>query len=184
MKFAGSFLLLMILLYLHSSAFAQIKKNSDSSVHNEGLKNESTVFSIPDPIGWVNDFANMLTVDEIYRLDSIISQYEKKTTVQIAVVTLNTKFDNGEQFEDYGLMLANKWGVGQKEKNNGIVIAISRELRRVRIYNGYGIENIITDSETMEIIDQIFIPHFRNGDYFKGIQLTILELIRKLEEKD
>ena len=126
----------------------------------------------------------MLTEDEIYKLDSIITQYENKTSVQIAVVTLNTKFDNREQFEDYGLMLANKWGVGQKEKNNGIVIAISLELRGVRIYNGVGIENIITDSETKEIIDEIFIPHFRNGDYFKGIQLTILELIRKLEEKN
>ena len=75
-------------------------------------------------------------------------------------------------------------GSRQKNKNNGILIAISMDLKRVRIQNGLGIEKIITNSETKQIIDEIFIPNFQKGEYFTGIQSTILELIKKLEEKD
>ena len=86
-------------------------------------------------------------------------------------------------FQSYTLLMFRTWGVGTKEKNNGILIVIAPALRQIRIQNGYGIEKIITNEETKTIIDKNFIPHFREQKFYQGTREGILAMIRLLEKK-
>jgi uncharacterized protein len=178
-----NFIFLFVFLLLCATGCGQVK-NNDSKSRQDEVSIAELNQQIPATRGWINDFANILADDEIKKLDSIVSNYEKKSTVEISVVTLDSTYTTGDNFDNYSLVLALKWGVGKKEKNNGILIAMSPDLRRIRIRNGFGIENIVSNAETQQIIDEISLPQFRNGLFYEGLKLTILELIKKLEEKD
>jgi uncharacterized protein len=81
------------------------------------------------------------------------------------------------------LRIANAWGIGQKGKNNGVMVGISRGYRQVRIQNGYEIEKVLTDVETKQIIDTAFIPRYREGDYFEGTFQGLKTLMMTLEKR-
>jgi uncharacterized protein len=137
---------------------------------------------VPQATGFINDFVQLFTHDEIKTLDSLVSTFENATTVEIAVATVNSVMVKEQDFEDYTLVMSRTWGVGKKDKNNGILIVISPDLRRMRIQNGYGIENILSDAETEYIIDNSFIPKFKEGKYFEGTRDGIIAIIAKLKQ--
>ncbi len=133
------------------------------------------------PTGWTNDFEHILTVEQVVYLDSLIGNFENETSVEIAVVTLDTSVVDKTGFEAFVKNLSNEWAVGKKSLHNGIVIGISAGLKKIRIQNGYGIEPKLSDKETKRIIDEIMIPEFRKAGYFEGIEKTILAIISKLK---
>jgi len=139
--------------------------------------------SLPKARGWTNDFENLFTIQEQTNLDSIISEYEKKTTIEICIVTIDTMFTTKEDFDDFVLHIHNTWGVSRKAKNNGIVVGISKAYRQMRISNGYGIEDLLSEEETKQIIDNDFIPLFKQSDYYGGTLNGLQALMRKLNEK-
>jgi uncharacterized protein len=139
--------------------------------------------SLPKPKGWTNDFEYLFTFEEQTTLDSIISEYKKKTSIEICIVTIDTTFATKENFDDFVLHIHNIWGVGEKVKNNGIVIGISAGYHQMRISNGFGIENLLSDEETKQIIDNDFIPLFKKSDYYGGTLNGLQALIKKLNEK-
>lgn len=139
--------------------------------------------SLPKPLGWINDFENLFSGSQEKVLDSIIKDFEKKTTVEIAIVTLDSNMVDYSDFNDFIVEIHNHWGIGKKYKNNGVVIGISAAYRRIRISNGYGIERILTDVETKSIIDNYILPHFKNGDYFGGTLSGLNSLIGKLNKE-
>jgi uncharacterized protein len=134
----------------------------------------------PQLVGYVNDFGGILTEEQKRELTLIIEQQEKETTDQIAVVTL-TSLEPYDNLDDYSLDLANFWGIGQKGKSNGILIAIATGLKKIRIQNGYGIETRLTDVETKRIIDEIMIPAFRRGNYYEGLVKALESIKKELE---
>jgi uncharacterized protein len=136
--------------------------------------------SLPEPIGYVNDFEDILSQAQENYLDSMISEYDKKTTIQISLITIDTSMTSRNDFDDYILQMANHWGVGEKGKDNGIAIGISKGYRTMRIQNGYGIEKLLSDSETKNIIDTAFIPSFKKGEYFEGIVNGLKAIMNKL----
>ena len=147
------------------------------------IKFDSSDFKRPyklHPSGWVNDFERILMPREIFILDSIIDNFEKETTIEIAVVTVDSFYTDKDNFDSAITNLGRTWGVGKRNKNNGIVIGISTELRRIRISNGYGIESKISDTDTKTIIDKVIIPEFRQANYFVGIKNGLLALMDKL----
>lgn len=79
--------------------------------------------------------------------------------------------------------IAQTWKIGKAEKDNGILIGISKGYRRIRIQNGNGIEKIITDEETKKIIENYFIPEFKKGEYYKGTLNGLREIINVLKSK-
>lgn len=135
----------------------------------------------PKAVGFINDFEGIFSEKEVAVLDSIVSDCEAKTGMEIAVVSLNSSYTTKEEFDDYTLQLTNHWGVGKKDLDNGILIGISSELRKLRIQNGNGIEKILSDAETQMIVDSVFIPNFKENAYFKGTKEGILAIIEKLE---
>jgi uncharacterized protein len=136
---------------------------------------------IPAPRGWVNDFEHLFTSREEQTLDSLLALFEKQTTNQIALVTLDSNYTSADAFDDFIISLHNAWGVGLKGKNNGIVVGISAQLRRIRISNGVGIEARLSDAATARIIDEIMIPEFKKGAYFTGILNGLTAIIAKLQ---
>lgn len=139
--------------------------------------------NLPKPHNWTNDYENLFSNEEETKLNQIISDFEKETSVEIAIVTIDTFKVSKEKFEDLSLHIARTWGVGKKEKSNGILIAISKGYRQIRIQNGDGIALILSDEETAEIIQNQFFPYFKKEDYFEGTQAGILKLIGLLRKR-
>ncbi len=137
--------------------------------------------SVPKRIGHTSDYEKIYSAKEIKILDSIIADFEKKTTIQIAIVTIDTSMVDEKDMENWTLKVLNTWGVGQKDKNNGILVGISKGYRHMRIENGYGIESVLTDQETKQIIDADFIPYFKEAKYFEGTLNGLKALMKKLE---
>ena len=103
-----------------------------------------------------------------------------KTTIQIAIVTLDSSYVAEEEFDYFITALGNAWGVGQKNKNNGIMIGVSASLRRIRISNGYGIEAKLSDNETKKIIDEIVLPEFKERNYYTGLKKGLAAIMIKV----
>lgn len=101
-------------------------------------------------------------------LDSLFETIQKNTSIQAALATIDSAVLGNLTIEDYALNMLRTWGVGEKEKNNGILVIIAPDIHRMRVENGYGIEKYLSDEETKEIIDTVFIPHFKENEFFPG----------------
>ena len=123
--------------------------------------------TFPSSQGYVSDFAGLLSPASKAQLEARLSQLEKETTVEIAVVTIKSL--EGHSVEDYASRLFEQWGVGKKGKDNGVLFLVAAEDREVRIEVGYGLESVITDGRAGRILDNDVVPHFKNGDYETGI---------------
>jgi uncharacterized protein len=152
----------------------------DSIAEKLSLSRQIFWDSLPQPTGYVNDYEFLYTVREKAILDSIIADFDKTTTNQIMIITLDSTMTTSDGLDDLTFRIANRWGVGQKGKNNGVTIGISRDYRKMRIDVGYGIDGILTDDATKEIIDNFFIPDFKKADYFEGTLNGINAIIKKL----
>lgn len=138
---------------------------------------------IPDPVGLVSDYASIFSGKQVYHLDSVIHIHEKNTTNQLAVVTLDLDsaiISSTQKFEEFSLALFRQWGIGQKGKNNGVLLLISPNLRRVRIEVGYGLETKLTNEEAKAIIDKIIVPEFRKADFFAGTVSAVDQIIKEI----
>lgn len=132
--------------------------------------------SFPSPQGYVNDFANVLDADSRTRLNDVITGLEKKTTAEIAVVTVNSL--EGMTVEEYANRLFQKWGIGKKGKDNGLLVLICPPERKMRVEVGYGLEGVITDGLAGSVIRNSFTPAFKQGEYGKGTVEGVTQLAR------
>lgn len=134
---------------------------------------------IPFLTGRVTDNAQMLTTETHKLLTDSLKMHEIRTTNQVVVLTVPTL--DGESIEDYANRVFNEWKLGQKEKNNGVLIIVVPNDRRMRIEVGYGLEYILTDLTANRIIQHIMTPKFKNGEYDGGITDGALAVISILE---
>jgi len=153
----------------------------DSSQRNR--VDDSTRY-IPQSIGWVNDFVHLFSKRETESLDSLVATYEKRTTNEISVATIDSSMMGPIDFDRYTLLMLRNWGIGKKGKNNGILIVIAPGMRRIRIQNGYGIEKVLTNEQTKTIIDENITPYFKEGKFYQGTREGILTIISKLDKKN
>ncbi|MEZ4805313.1 MAG: TPM domain-containing protein [Bacteroidia bacterium] len=138
--------------------------------------------SIPEPLGWVNDFEHLFTQKQLKSLDKLLSDNERKTSNEIAVITIPSNAVSKVNFDSTVLEIAKAWGIGKKVKNNGILIGISKGHRLIRICNADGITKLLSDSETKLIIETVFIPNFKKEDYFLGTFSGIQSLIKTIDK--
>jgi uncharacterized protein len=130
---------------------------------------------------WVNDFENVLTENQIQVLDSIIRDFEARTTNEIVLVTVKD-IGNSPKMVDYAVELGNRWGVGKKDQENGLIILFSRTMREAFLATGYGTEKILKDEICKAIIDSTMVPFFKEEDYFGGLKAGLLECIKRWEK--
>jgi len=108
-------------------------------------------------------------------LNKKLADFEEQTTNQIAVLIIPTL--EGDNLEDYSIRLADKWKIGQKGKDNGVILLIVKQDRKIRIEVGYGLEGVLPDGLAGEIILKNIAPHFRRGDFYNGIQEGVSKII-------
>lgn len=115
----------------------------------------------------VYDYINLLSPEQKQSLESKLIRYADSTSTQIVCVIIGTT--QGEDISLLGAKWGQQWGIGQKGKDNGILITLAKDDRRVDINTGYGIEYRITDRMAHQIINRIMIPEFKNENYYAGL---------------
>lgn len=118
----------------------------------------------------VYDIANVLSHGEEASLEQKLRQYNDTTSTQIVIILDNSL--DGTPISHYTVELAQNWGIGQKGKDNGILIYAAMEDRKIRIETGYGIEYLLTDALSRRIIEKVIKPHFKVENYYQGLDLT------------
>ena len=121
----------------------------------------------PNPPRLVNDFAGMLAPDEEEALERKLVAYDDSTSSQITIVTINNL--NGYDVSDYAFKLGDAWGIGRAQKNNGILILVAKEERKMYIATGYGLEGALPDALAKRIIETILKPNFQQSRYYQGL---------------
>lgn len=122
--------------------------------------------SAPTTSIYVQDYANVLSTQTENYINSLGADLDKKTTAQITVVTIPSL--EGASIDEYALDLFRTWGIGDKTKNNGVLMLIAVNDHKSRIEVGYGLEGALNDGLTGKIQDQYMIPYFKNNNYNQG----------------
>lgn len=133
----------------------------------------------PDPPRLVNDLAGVLTAEQAAMLEAKLVEFNDSTSTQIVVVTVPTL--QGYDKNQFAYTIGEKWGVGQKGKNNGAVILVKPktpgEKGEASIQTGYGLEGVVPDAIAKRIVENEMIPAFREGDYYAGIDAAVNTMI-------
>lgn len=115
----------------------------------------------------VNDFARMLAPSQVNSLENKLRQYQRETSTAIVIVTESSL--EGDDAFDYSNRLAHGWGIGTADNDNGILIYVAKNDRKIQIQTGYGAEGFLPDAMAKRVIDNIISPAFRQGDFYKGL---------------
>jgi len=126
----------------------------------------------------VSDYDSVFNKEERRELGNLIYDYNIETTKQIVVVTIDS-LHSYKDIQKFATDLANYWGVGTNEDNNGLTLVLCKPERQIGIATGLGTERILTDSICKTVIDSVMIPKFREGDFYSGMKGGVVELIKK-----
>ena len=134
----------------------------------------------PSPPKLVNDLAGMMSADEVARLEQKLVAYDDSTSTQIVIVTVNNL--DGNEIAQYAYTLGDAWGVGRTQKDNGVVILLSKETHGVTIATGRGMEGPVPDAYSRRIIDNIMVPQFKQGNFYSGALKGIVSAGEQLSQ--
>jgi len=138
--------------------------------------------SYPNPSGFVNDFANLYSSDFRINLERNLSDFEATSSAQLAVVTIKSL--EGMDIETYAVELFKNWGIGKKDEDNGLLLLIAKDERKIRIEVGYGLEPYITDGRAGEIIRNQISPQFKQENYEAGTLAAVEKVKTYILDKD
>lgn len=130
---------------------------------------------VPYLMGRVNDYADILSSRTISELNSELKYFEDSTSNQVVVLTINNL--GGANLEEYSVKVAETWKLGQKGKDNGVLLLVVKDDRKIRIEVGYGLEGTLTDALCSVIIQREILPKFRNGDYNSGVKAGVASIL-------
>ena len=139
----------------------------------------SFAFHLPQPTGYVNDFADILT--DTAGLESELRMYEQNTTIEIAVITVGSLPPDQTLFS-YGVELFEEWDIGKEGDDNGILVLVNKEHaqgNRMRIELGYGIQGYITGAEAGQVLDNA-LPYYESDDYQTAVEIILNGLSEEL----
>lgn len=134
--------------------------------------------TFPELTGRVVDTANLLSPEQEKAIDDKLAALEAQSQRQLVVVTIPDL--GGYEIADYGFRLGDHWGIGDKERDDGVLLIIAPNERKVRIEVGYGLEGIMTDALSGRIIRNDIIPRFKAGDYPGGISAGVDAIVKQL----
>jgi len=145
------------------------------------LESASAAVESPKPEGWVTDRAGFLDVTTRNQLERLLAEVERKSGVEIAVVTLPTLA--GRSVEEVAVELFQAWGIGKKGKDEGVLLLVARNERKIRIEVGYGLEGTIPDGLAGEIIRDTITPRFRQGRFAEGIETGVRQIVETIAKE-
>lgn len=133
------------------------------------------------PQSWVNDYAGVFSNAEANALERKLNEFEYRSSTQIFIVTLND--NGGYPVSDLAPRIGEAWGVGQRGKDNGLLLILDMQDRDVFIATGYGLEEFIPDAIASRIVQAELIPNFKNGNYYAGVDAAVDVMISLLDGK-
>ena len=131
------------------------------------------------PIGRVVDQTGILSSDQVARLTQTLKDFEDRKGSQIAVLIVSTTAP--ETIEQYSLRVVEQWKLGRKKIDDGALLIIAKDDRKLRIEVGYGLEGVLNDATAKRIIDEIITPRFRNSDFDGGIEAGVARMISVID---
>jgi uncharacterized protein len=140
-----------------------------------------TAAKFPPLTGRIVDEANIIDATIEANISNRLADLERKTSDQLVVVTINSL--NSYDIADYGYQLGRTWGIGQKDKNNGVLLIVAPHERKVRIEVGYGLEGTLTDAIANNIIQKTMLPLFRREEFSTGIYAGVQQIIGVLSHE-
>jgi uncharacterized protein len=133
----------------------------------------------PKPDRYFNDYAGVVSKEAARRFNEQLAQFERDTSDQV-VVAVFPKMQSDSDIADYTQRVAQAWGVGQKERRNGVVLFVFTQDRKMFIQVGYGLEGALPDATTFDITEYQIKPHFRNNDYEGGLAAGIDSILKAI----
>ncbi|MES2275558.1 MAG: TPM domain-containing protein [Bacteroidota bacterium] len=124
----------------------------------------------------VTDYTNTLSAGDKQQLEQKLFTHNDTSAIKIAVVIM--KSTGGYDINEYGALLGRKWGIGNKDKNTGVLILVAIADRKMSIQTGYGAEGALPDAITQSIIQKDLKPHFKAGDYYGGLDAGVDDIIK------
>lgn len=178
-------LIFLITFFLISKSYCQSNSKEENNIQNKikvldkKTKPDTLLNSNAKSIGFVNDYGGLYTPEQVMKMDSIIQNFERKSSIQLVVVTFDSIMVKSFEVDDVTRAIANGPKAGG-DSSKRIVIGISKPHKRIRIQNGEYVQRFLSDSKTKEIVDSVFIPEFKNDHYFEGTLLGLKALIKTL----
>ncbi len=130
---------------------------------------------VPKLQGYVNDYAGMISPSAKSKIEEGLKAFEQSDSTQVVILTIPSL--EGENLEDFSIKVAEAWKIGQQLKDNGIILLVSKQERKIRIEVGRGLEGRLTDLMAGRIIDQVIKPRFKQGDFDAGFVMGTSALI-------
>jgi uncharacterized protein len=130
------------------------------------------------PRDYVVDLAGVIRPDMKNQMNAVLQELEEKTSAQVLVLTVQSL--DGQSIEEFAFNTKEKWKLGQKGKDNGVLIAVAVKDRKYRLEIGYGLESILPDSLVGSIGREYLVPYFRKGDYGAGIYVAALTIVKTI----
>ncbi len=160
-----SFLLvfLLFLFYLSFSVYGLDKSNE-----------------VPEFNGIVSDLYGLLDKEQNHQLTTILMDLEKTVGSQMVILIIDST--KGEPIEEYSLRVANTWGIGRKDYDDGVLITVAVKDKKLRIEVGLGLEKIITNDLAKNIIAENIVPHFKKNEFFLGLLKGTKRIIKIIKE--
>ncbi|MGZ3534227.1 MAG: TPM domain-containing protein, partial [Thermodesulfobacteriota bacterium] len=121
---------------------------------------------VPRLQGYVNDYAGMISPSAKSKIEQGLKAFEQSDSTQLVILTIPSL--EGENIEEFSIKVAEAWKIGQQQKDNGILLIVSKQERKIRIEVGRGLEGRLTDLMAGRIIDQVITPRFKQGDFDAG----------------
>ncbi len=147
-----------------------------------GCAGVAAALEVPFLSGRIVDLAGLLNAEEKARIEQKLQALEAKTGAQIAVLTVPSL--EGDPLEDFSMRVASTWKLGERDKDNGALLLVARDDRKMRIETGYGLEGELTDLKTGRILDEIVRPSFRQGKFGAGIEAGVEAMIASAEGQE
>lgn len=136
---------------------------------------------VPKLQGHINDYGDVLSTREKSDLENYLIQFEQTSSIQIALLTIKSL--EGENLEDYSMRVADAWKLGQKENDNGVLLLIAMQEKKLRIEVGYGLEAALTDAKSGYVIRNYIVPGFKSGNFYSGISSGIAAITGVLSDE-
>jgi uncharacterized protein len=135
--------------------------------------------AVPPLKARVTDLTGTLTADQKAALEETLQAFENKKGSQIAVLLVPST--EPESIEQYSIRVAEKWRLGRKGVDDGVLLLIAKDDRTLRIEVGYGLEGVLTDIASKRIVSDIIVPHLKDGDFYQGITAGVDRMIRLVD---
>lgn len=162
--------------------FAVFLVNLIFFVTNVNVIHSQDLQPIPELRERVTDLSGLLSAEEKQELAAKLKAHEEQTTNQIAILIIPTT--SPETIEQYSLRVVEKWKLGQKGKNNGVLLLFAMQDRKIRIEVGYGLEGSLPDAKASRIIREVIVPKFKERKFYEGITLGVNAVIDVLSKGD